>query len=157
MSRPRVYLAGPCAGLTFEEAMAWRLEVAPRLEAMGFEPVLPLVGEVALAGTGKPLSPLGEPGVKGCHGIEIFQRDMQLLWSCEYVLASLLGAKRISIGTVFELAAHWYRALINDCSEDVPVVVMEPDNVHRHCFIEQSCYVVETMEQALAWFQRRAQ
>lgn len=147
--KPRVYLAGACAGLLYEEAMSWRLEVAPRLTAMGFEPVIPMVGEVALAGTGKPLSPRGEPGVEGCNGAEIFRRDMAFLSHCDYVLANLLGAQKVSIGTVWELATFW--SVLG-----TPVVIMEPDNIHRHCFIEESGYVVETMEQALAWFQRRA-
>jgi len=150
--KPRIYLAGACAHLTWEEAMAWRLEVAPRLEAMGYDVVMPLAGEKALAGTGKLLSPLGEHGVRGCDGQTIFWRDMDLLGGCDYVLASLLGAKRVSVGTVWELAVAWARV-----DRPIAVVIMEPDNIHRHCFIEQGCQVVETVEQALTWFPRRAE
>lgn len=124
---PTVYLAGGIAGLSFSEAVQWRCEVRdallPRIECLS-----PLRGitEDAVAqynATGR------------CDGIypfteqAVFRRDFEDVCASDLVFANLLGAKRVSQGTIYELAwAYAFRKRI--------VVVIEPaGNPHEHVFL----------------------
>jgi nucleoside 2-deoxyribosyltransferase len=76
-------------------------------------------------------------------GKAIMRRDFFDCTRSTAVLVNLLGAERISMGTVMEMG--WcYQAQIPT------VVVMEKNNIHRHVMVDEACtYVVESLEEAI--------
>jgi nucleoside 2-deoxyribosyltransferase len=136
-----VYLAGPVSGLPYHVAAVWRREVARRLRRHGIEALVPLVGEKALRKE-KRIDPRGYPDVPGCRPNDVFRTDVDMLEQADWVLVNLLGAKTVSIGTVWEIG--WAVA------KGVPVVlVMEDGNPHDHLFITQSTEEFSTVDEAI--------
>lgn len=139
--RPRIYLAGPVAGLTWVQAMGWRRAAATELTLAGFEPAMPVEQERALD-DGRVLSPMGEDK-PGCSAAEIFGRDTDLLDSCEGVLADLRGATRPSLGTAWELGYAYA------CGKTI-AIILGPEDIHQHAFIVGSGMVVDSTAAAIA-------
>jgi nucleoside 2-deoxyribosyltransferase len=133
-----VYLAGPITGLTYDEAIDWRGGVEKVLRDYGVHPLSPLRGKDYL----RPLGVLDDAGdmEKSAYAMNedwplstpkgITVRDRNDVRTCDAVLVNLLGAERVSVGTVIEIAwADAYR---------VPsVIAMEKDNPHRHAMINE--------------------
>lgn len=149
MAKPSVYLAGPITGLTYDQGNDWRDVVRLDLEDVGIIGWSPLrskqflreIGVLDSAGTPDSayigLNPLSEP--KG-----ITTRDRFDTMRSDLVLMNLLGAERISIGTMIE--AGWA-----DAARVPLVVVMEEDNIHRHAMLnEVAGFIVPTLEEAVA-------
>lgn len=149
MSQPSVYLAGPITGLTYDDGNEWRESVIRDLEDVGIRGFSPLraknflreIGVLDAAGTPDSaymgLNPLSEP--KG-----ITARDRFDCTRCDMVLMNLLGATRISVGTMIE--AGWA-----DGARRPIVVAMEEDNIHRHAMLnELAGFIVPTLEEAVA-------
>lgn len=143
----RVYLAGPITGLDYEGASDWRGWVWRQLftpdtdiecfSPMRGKPRLKELGEIS--GTAKEYQHMGafyEP--KG-----IVTRDRHDCTTADMILMNLLGSKQVSVGSMVELG--WASA------HDIPVViVMEPDNIHRHVFTEQLAgFVVGTLAEGV--------
>jgi len=142
MSKAKVYCGGPVAGLTWDEAMAWRREAGKKLADYGLEAVFPMEKERALADRG-PLPQTGVDDVPGCSAEEIFESDMGALSQCQYLLVNFLGATRPSLGTAWELGWAYARHLST-------YVVVEPGSVHDHLFITVGCdWLFETLEKAI--------
>jgi nucleoside 2-deoxyribosyltransferase len=146
---PSVYLAGPITGLTYDDGNDWRETARLELEGVGITGWSPLrskqflreIGVLDSAGTPDSayigLNPLSEP--KG-----ITTRDRFDTMRSDLVLMNLLGAERVSIGTMIE--AGWA-----DAARVPLVVAMETDNVHRHAMLnEVAGFIVPTLEEALA-------
>lgn len=128
----KVYLAGPITGLTYDGAAEWREEFAAALSDVGLTAYSPMrakqylraVGEIDSGGstsTYKELHPLSDQA-------GIVARDRNDVRTADLVFVNLLGAERVSIGTVMEIAwADAYR---------VPVVAaIDPGGIHDHAFI----------------------
>lgn len=146
---PSVYLAGPITGLTYDEGADWRVAVTHNLKDVGIIGWSPLrakhylreIGVLDAAGTPDSayigLNPLSEP--KG-----ITTRDRFDTMRASMVLMNLVGATRVSIGTMIE--AGWA-----DAARVPLVVAMEADNVHRHAMLnEVAGFIVPTLEEAVA-------
>lgn len=141
--KPRVYLAGPISGLSFDEAQnGWRAVV----EAWGLDNgvcvLSPLRGKDYLRGVGKlekqylDLSQLSSP-----QGI--VRRDFNDVKTCDAVLANVLNATRISLGTAWEVGVAF-------ALQKPLIAVLEPGSVHDHPFITQSAtYTFSTLDEAL--------
>lgn len=137
----RVYLAGAVSGLSYKEAITWRRKVARRLKRHDIDALLPLTREKALRKE-KCIDPRGYPDVPGCHPAEVFTADVDMLERSDWLLVNLLGAKTVSIGTVWEIG--WAYA------HGVSVVLaMEDGNPHDHQFIAQSARVFPTLDEAI--------
>lgn len=122
--RPKVYLAGPITGLSWADATEWRNCVASCIPSIEF--LSPLRSKEYLAGEDSLkdhylVSPLSTP-----RGITT--RDRWDAMRCDALFANLLGSKKVSIGTVMEIA--WADAV------RVPIVlVMEKEDPHWHSMI----------------------
>ena len=70
-------------------------------------------------------------------------RDRMDVMRCDMVIANFLGAKKVSIGTVMEIAwADAFRKPI--------VVVMEKGNIHEHSMLNQvSGFIVSSLDEAI--------
>lgn len=138
-----VYLAGPIGGLSYSGANNWREYAIERLEPI------------------KGLSPmrdkefLSEINVLGFHGYDqnplstsaaITARDRFDCQRADVVIFNLLGAERVSIGTMIEFG--WA-----DSKRIPKIVIMEKDgsNVHDHCMVNALIdFRVETLNEAIA-------
>lgn len=145
--RPVVYMAGPISGLTFGECTDWRIHAKAELANAQINAVSPLRGKDFLAKFGKlsgtcdgygEVSPLSSP-----RGITT--RDRFDATRCDVLLVNLLGAERVSIGTMMEVA--WAD------SKRTPIVcAMEPSgNVHEHAMLSEAIgFRVATLDEAIA-------
>lgn len=168
MSRkPRVYLAGPITGLSYDGATDWRQAMKVSLGTLGIDGFSPLRAkdylkdETSIDGSPSAYQrkhPLSSP--KG-----IVTRDREDVRRADVVLMNLLGATRVSVGTMIELG--WADAF------RVPVVVVmegatqyevgpaagagtdvkavgEVANPHAHAMVDQIAgYIVGTLGEAL--------
>lgn len=139
----RVYLAGPISGCDYNTATDWRENVTEELAKYGIQGMSPMRCKSYL----KDLSDLSVEG----HGEMnvtssprgIMTRDRYDCTSCDVLLVNFLGSKRISVGTVMEIA--WA-----DLCRTPIVCAMEPDNMHKHAMVDEALgYVVPTLEEAV--------
>lgn len=140
------YLAGPIAGLGFEDVVTWRDFAIQELRKSGIVGRSPMRAKEFLEGVTcfsksglneGAYSPLSTP-----RGITT--RDRFDATHCDVLLVNLLGAKAVSIGTCLEIA--WADA------NRIPIVcAMESQgNPHDHGMINEIVgYRVETLEQAI--------
>ena len=138
----KVYLAGPITGLDFGTSVGWRTYAKAALQP-DIEGFSPLRCKEYLAERGALLaSGYDDTVLSSARGI--MTRDHHDCMTCDLILVNLLGAERVSIGTVMEIAwGHAYRKPL--------VVAMEKTgNVHDHAMITEAIgFRVETMDQAL--------
>ena len=136
-----VYLCGPIAGLTYDEAEDWRQRFNQEVSTWpwpvrGLSPLRhreelrkfgKLGGPVALPVTGSLNTPAGAA-----------TRDELDVRRCHFLFASFLGATAISQFSLAEIGMA--RGL-----QKPIIVVMEPTNIHRHRVMENWMdYIVET-------------
>jgi len=98
-----VYLSGPIAGLTYEEARyGWRMTVAAQL-AEGINVLSPMRHEGHLSEVPGPLEPAGQLDHFFSGSRIIVEKDYLDIQRCDIMLVNVLGAKKVSIGTVAEI------------------------------------------------------
>jgi nucleoside 2-deoxyribosyltransferase len=131
----KVYLAGPIQSLTYDESEDWRNLVIASMpsDIVCYSPLrskqfLRAYGVLGEGGEGADTYP--ESPLATSRGI--MSRDHMDCSKADLVLCNLMGAKRVSIGTMFELAWTF--------SYRVPLVVcMEPKgNMHDHPMVRES-------------------
>jgi nucleoside 2-deoxyribosyltransferase len=131
---PKVYLAGPISGLTYDQGQDWRALIASQLQQRGILGYSPLRAKAYLKAFGaleqsyqakeQPLSCLSSD-----RGIT--SRDRWDVMTSDAILFNFLGAERVSIGTCIEIG--WADAFRKPC-----VVVMEPEgNLHDYPMIRE--------------------
>jgi nucleoside 2-deoxyribosyltransferase len=141
-----VYLAGPITGLDYAGATDWRFEAKSVLEAVGIKALSPMRGKEYLAhvkefpADGDAYKSLGI--LSSNRGI--ITRDRFDATRCDVLLVNVLGAKKVSIGTVMEIAwADAHRIPIVCCIES-------EGNPHEHGMVTEVIgYRVETLDAAL--------
>jgi len=140
----KIYLAGPITGLTWDEATIWRKQVSSELAQFGIECFSPLRFKNFLSHLDKQLpiqNSYPDFGLSTPRGITT--RDRWDATRCDVMFVNFLGAKKVSIGTVMEIA--WA-----DLKRIPVIVIMEPDNIHHHAMIHESIgFVVETIDEAV--------
>ena len=142
MSVKNIYLSGPITGLNYGEATNWRDYAKEQLEAICparrvdvFSPMRSkdyLAKFDNLAGRGDDYAHLHQLSSK--RGI--WARDSMDTANADLLLVNLLGAKIVSIGTMFEVA--W--ACSPFAPRKIPIVVVMEDegNIHEHWFVEMA-------------------
>lgn len=140
MTKPRIYLAGPMAGLTYEEANAWRIDATAAL-SHDFELVSPCRNKESLEGHGK-LTMHGYDDHFMCNDQTVFYRDTNDVRRCDGLLVNFKDAPFISIGTPFELGMAW--------ALHKPIIAVMPEgNCYHHIFTAQSAtYRADTLDEA---------
>lgn len=128
MTKPLVYLAGPITGLSYGGATSWREEAITELAKHGIVGLSPLRAKDYLLNETKLAD---EYDVVMSTGRGITTRDRFDCTRADLVLVNLLGADRVSIGTVMELAwADLSRTPIVLCIDD-------EENPHEHAMIRE--------------------
>ena len=143
-----VYLAGPIAGLGYSEAVDWRVGAINALLGWNIKGLSPMrakeylkdverdVGFSATCEEYGHLSPLSSP--RG-----IMTRDRFDATRCDVLLVNLLGAQKVSVGTLMEIA--WA-----DLCRTPIVAVMEAGNVHEHAMVNEAIgFRCESLDEAL--------
>jgi hypothetical protein len=138
-----VYLYGPISGLSFHGAQDWRTWMRGQLGLHGIEAVSPLRGKEYLAslesisGHGREYAHLGVLSTPQA----VIARDKFDVLRADMLVGNFLGAKQVSLGSMFEQAwAHMHHKPI--------AAAIEPEgNPHQHMFFEQTLgFRVETLE-----------
>lgn len=143
MSFNTIYLAGPITGVTYNGCTEWREMLRDKMPRH-IHTLSPMRGK-------QHLKHKEVNGVIDDHYLDdalasvkgINTRDFWDVQKCDIIFVNFLGATRVSIGTVMEIA--WARAF------NKPVIcVMEADNIHNHSMLNYACgYIVHTMEEGL--------
>jgi nucleoside 2-deoxyribosyltransferase len=122
-----IYLAGPIAGCSYKAATSWRRQFTKSLADYDVKCLSPLRGKEELAGETSIDSIEYEKPLTCPKGV--YTRDRWDCHRCDLMVANLLGARRLSVGTMMEWA--WTD------SQGTPVImVMEEDNIHNHILVE---------------------
>ena len=142
MKKMSVYAAGPITGTSYSEATDWRFRVKESL-APDIDCFSPLRGKSYLMNE-TSIADSYEDSILSSQR-KIFARDSFDCLRCDALFVNLLGAERVSIGTVMEIAWMWgYRKPI--------VLVMEKDgNLHNHAMIREACpFQVDDLDTGIA-------
>lgn len=142
-SGKKVYLAGPITGLEYGESVDWRESAKDKLTEGGIRAYSPMRAKDYLDGVGPLESQYFDISVMSSPR-GIMTRDRWDATTCDVILVNLLGAKRVSIGTVMEIA--WA-----DLSRIPSVVAMEESgNVHEHAMITEAIgFRVPTLDEGI--------
>jgi len=135
-----LYCAGPISGVSYGESTDWRQYVAGKLPPQIIA-VSPMRGKQYLEGEKKVKDSYEEHPLSSKKGITC--RDRMDVNRCDMILVNFLGAKKVSIGSVMEIAwaDAWRKPII---------VVMEEDNIHSHAMLlEVSGFVVRSLDEAI--------
>jgi len=119
---PKIYLAGPMTGHTFDEANDWRKVASTYLAAYKIETLSPMRGESYLDSGVLP-NALRAPGIPA--------RDRNDIATCDAVLMNLLEmGDRVSIGTFIELG--W-----SDILRKPVILVRHVDCISQHVMVNE--------------------
>jgi nucleoside 2-deoxyribosyltransferase len=138
----KIYLAGAISGLTYEEAQDWRTDFAesidPRIECFS-----PLRGKEYLTMRGPLEGSYDEFPLSTDRGITV--RDRNDCMGADLVVFNMLGAKRVSIGTMVEFG--WA-----DAARVPSVLIMEKTgNVHEYPMVREiASFRVDNVADAIA-------
>lgn len=148
MTTKRLYLAGPIAGLTYEEAaLDWRELVIQHLHGshhwVDIHCYSPMRGKVFLKGSGQVIGKQGyeEHPMSSTQGI--IGRDRNDVMMADAVFMNVQGAKSVSIGTTVELG--WA-----DAFRKPVILVLDKGGFHDHAFYKGlATYVCDSLEQGI--------
>lgn len=137
-----VYLAGPITGLNFGEATDWRNDAIRFLHKHGITGLSPMRHKEYLSSE-KSLAAAGYDEHVLSTARAIMTRDRFDATRCDVLLVNLLGAQKISIGTVMEIA-------FADMKRTPIVCAMEKGAIHEHAMLNEAIgYRVDSLEAAL--------
>jgi nucleoside 2-deoxyribosyltransferase len=141
--KPKLYLAGPIAGLDYEGCTDWRKVVTHSL-FQKMECYSPMRGKSFLMGKG-----VLHGGDYPDHVLSskkgIMGRDFNDVKRADALLVNLLNPPAVSIGTVMEIGWAY-------CMQKPVVMIMEKNgNIHDHLMVNECCtYRTDDLEEAIA-------
>ena len=118
----KVYLSGRIAGLSFEEANAWRSDVTEKLRGLGVQAINPLRGRMFFNGDDSHEN----------HN-ELVQRDLHDIRMADIVLVYLPTSDRLSVGTAMETWHAYY------CEHKPVVLVSDDPRYLNHPWMQVAC------------------
>ena len=138
----KVYLAGPIAGVEYCGCNDWREYAIRELAKDNILGISPMRYKGKFSS--EEVMRDSEGGNVMTTGRGIITRDRYDVSSCDILLANLLGARKVSIGTVIEYG--WADMM----RKPIITVVESEGNPHDHNFIQQmSGFRVKTLEEGL--------
>ncbi|OGZ29841.1 MAG: hypothetical protein A2931_02330 [Candidatus Niyogibacteria bacterium RIFCSPLOWO2_01_FULL_45_48] len=135
-----LYLAGPITGVSYGESTDWREYVSKKLPPH-IKGVSPMRGKKYLSQERKIADSYEKEPLSCQKGITC--RDRMDVMRADAIIVNFLGAKKVSIGSIMEIAwaDAWRKPII---------IVMEMDNVHNHSMVrEVSGFIVATLDEAI--------
>lgn len=143
-----VYLAGPITGITYDEASDWRSYVqhCVNMQDCGnwLKVLSPMRGKCYLKDMAK------ESKLEDHYSNKILStskgitcRDRNDVIRCDLLFVNFLGAQRVSIGTVMEIA--WA-----DILRKPIIICMEKNNLHQHSMINESVgFITDCLDEGI--------
>ncbi|HOW37212.1 MAG TPA: nucleoside 2-deoxyribosyltransferase [Candidatus Pacearchaeota archaeon] len=137
-----VYLAGPITGLSYNGCTDWRKYAIAELRKWGIAGISPLRAKEYLASETNVADKYDNFVLSTQKGITT--RDRFDVNSCDVMLANLLGAQKVSIGTMIEYG--WA-----DAARKPIITIMEKEgNIHDHSMLREiTGYKAESLEEGL--------
>lgn len=136
----KVYLAGPITGLTYKGCTDWRTEAKQHLKDHNIDGYDPMRGKAYLSKEEQVADLYTDHTMSSINGINV--RDFNDCKTSDAIIVNLLGAKKVSIGTVMEIA--WARAF-----QKPVIIAMERDNIHDHGMLTFGNIIVPSLEEAV--------
>lgn len=136
-----LYLAGPITDASYGDSTDWRKYVAKKLPSQ-IKAVSPMRGKTYLSQEKQIKTSYEDIPLSSAKGITC--RDRFDTMRCDAILVNLLGAKKVSIGSVMEIAwADAYRKPI--------ILVMEKTgNLHDHTELKEVAgFIVDNLDEAI--------
>ncbi len=136
----KVYLAGPITGKSYNGCTEWRNEVKDQLYQLGLDGFSPMRHKEFLLNEKEIKDNYNDQYLSTVTAINI--RDYNDVKTSGALLVNFLGASKVSIGTVMEIA--WARVY------NIPVViVVEKNNIHQHGMLMYHTIVVDSLSDAI--------
>lgn len=137
----KVYLAGPITDTSYDECTEWRKATKKTLKFLGINGYDPMRGKAYLSKEDKIADSYEDHTMSSIVGINV--RDYNDCKTADALLVNLLGAKKVSIGTVMEIA--WARAF------QIPIIlVMEKGNIHDHGMLTYGNIIVASLDEGIS-------
>ena len=137
----KIYCVHPISGLSSDEVFDYYEGTQHEMTKIGYDVFVPMFGKGNLRTELEFKAHDYRGPLTTNHAI--FNRDKWMVKQADILYANFIGAKRVSIGSMFELA--WG----SDNGKQV-IVVMEKDNIHMHAFVlEAATIVFETEQEAI--------
>lgn len=140
----KVYVAGSISHLTPKQIHDRFNPVISQLKSLDYIVLHPLIfgEEIDLASNTK-IKPIGyDPSGK------IAKRCRWMVEQCDILFADLTKAKKISVGTIFEIAwaKIWGKNII---------IISEKNNIHQHLFVQEAATeTFETIEEGFEYLRK---
>lgn len=137
----KVYLAGPITGCSWDETENWRDQFKsfhiPRVECFS-----PLRGKGYLKGETSIKDHYDQVESRTMSSAKaIMTRDSFDVRTADALVVNFTGAKKVSIGTVMEIAWAWQNR--------TPVIAIGMDHLHDHSMLNEAInWKVDTLEDA---------
>lgn len=152
--KPVLYLAGPMGELSWKEASEWRRHVHDELDDK-WTVLSPITGQFN-KDQANEIIPIPTQEDKQWRPIEhtasgFVSQDEWYIERCDWLLANFMDVKKVSVGTVCELAlAYGLKKKI--------ISVIQPGSPHDHGFIRRwSNIFTKDLEEAIAYLKKVAQ
>lgn len=135
-----LYLAGPITGISYGDSTDWRKYVNSKMPPQ-IKVISPMRGKDYLKKEKAIKSDYEKVPLSSAKGIT--RRDRFDAKRSDAVLINLLGAKKISIGTIIEVG--W-----SDNGIRPIIIVIEKENVHNHPMLKDIAgYTVDNLDKAI--------
>ena len=142
-----VYLVGPIDGLNYERCAAWREYAIEELAKDGIIGLSPMRAKEFLKHHPKMVDGVSDHILASDSGLT--SRDIWDVRRSDAILFNLLGAEKISIGTMIEYG--WASAFDKPMIAVIEKKEKEKKNVHEHPMIRRlTNYRVETLDDGLS-------
>jgi nucleoside 2-deoxyribosyltransferase len=140
-----VYLAGPITGTSYGECTDWRAFVQANIDQR-IAALSPMRHKEYLSSE-KEVADSYEKHIMSCTR-GIMGRDYYDSTRANIVLVNLLGATKVSIGTVMEIGFAY--------TKRIPIVlVIDRDNIHRHAMVmEAADFIADNLNDAISAVER---
>ena len=129
----KIYCVHPISGSSAEEVFSYYDKTQKQLTVAGYDVLIPMFGKGSLRTELKFKAHDYRGPLTTNHAI--YGRDHWMVCQADIIYANFLGAKMVSIGSMFELAwaSHMRKQVI---------IVMEKNNIHQHAFVLESATIV---------------
>lgn len=135
-----IYCAGPITGTSYDDTVNWREKIKEMLPE-NIEAISPMRGKAFLKNEKSVLDSYETNVLTSQKGITT--RDRNDVIRCDLLIVNLLNAKKVSIGTVMEIA--WA-----DMLRKPIVLIMEKDNIHNHSILRETAgFIVTNIDEAV--------
>jgi nucleoside 2-deoxyribosyltransferase len=131
-----IYLAGPISGLTEAECRGWREYATHRFAEHNIICLSPLRGSGLIFQENVSQDGRHDNPVTNVKQRALFARDKFDCMRSDAIFFNLIGATKVSIGTVMELA--W-----SEIHGKPRIVCMEENNIHDNAMLKEACPIIQ--------------